>query len=342
MNVLYAGSQDSKEWDRYVNAHPDGRVFQAFAWRRVVQSTYGHKPIYLMVKQGSEICGVLPLFLINSRLFGRVLATCPYASTGAICSDDEESSGELIQKAIQLAREMKVNYLELKSFHQTKCSELQSHTDYYDYYLPLDEPEILWRTRFKGKVKNKIRQAEKFGMTYDKGHYLLDAFYQIMTVSMRRLGTPVHSKSFYQNILNCFGAQANILAVRYNGIPVSSILLLRYRQDITALISCSLSEYHHLHPNNYLYWKLFNDSYLSGAIRYDFGRSLLGSGPAKFKESWGAESKPLYYEYFLNRKAEIPRMHQGNSRYLLARRLWSNLPLGFTKLVGPHLIRNIP
>lgn len=342
MEISLAENADLKEWDDYIHAHSEGCVFQTSAWRHVVESTYGHRPFYLMAKRGSEICGVLPLFLIKSRLFGRVLATCPYASSGAICADSEEANHELVDKAIQLAREHEVSYLELKSRGMTQHTGLQQNTDYVNYYLPLGEPEILWRSRLKSRTRETVRQAEKFGLTKEQGHHLLDAFYQIMAVSMRRLGSPFHSKSLYHNILINFGSCADILVVKYKNIPISTVLFMRYRQEVVPLCQGSLDDYFHMRPNNFLYWEMFKDACLSGATSLDFGRSLAGSGPAKFKESWGAEAKPLYYEYFLNRQNEIPRMHQENPRYKLPRLVWKHVPLSLTTWLGPYLIKNIP
>jgi len=342
MKILLAENGDLKEWDEYIYSHPEGCVFQTSAWRRVIESTYGHRPFYIMAKQGSEIRGVLPVFLLNGHLFGRVMATSPYASSGAICADDDEAAHALVEKAIQLAREHEVSYLELKSSNLTKCTELQHHTDYLNYYMPIEEPQIMWRSRLKKKTRESVRRSERYGLILEKGHHLLDAFYQVMVVSMRRLGTPVHSKSLYQNILASFGPNANIFAVKYKGIPVSLSLVLFYRKEFVALIRGSLDEYYHLRPNNFLYWELFKDAYSSGATSFDLGRSLAGSGPAIFKESWGAEAKPLYYEYFLNRQKTIPRINQENPRYQLPRLVWKRMPLSLTKLLGPHLIKNIP
>lgn len=342
MKIVLAEDTNSKEWDDYLNAHADSCVFQTFAWRKVVTSTYGHQPFYLMAKQGSQVCGVLPLFLMKSRLFGRVLATSPYASSGAICADSKEVAHGLVERAIQLAREHEISYVELKNHSTTEHDGLQHHTDYMNYYVPLDKPEIMWRSRLKKSTREAVRQSERFGLIKEQGHHLLDIFYQIMAASMHRLGTPIHSKPFYHNILISFGSCANIFVVKYNDIPISTVLWIRYRQGVVPLYNGSLDDYFHLRPNNCLYWEAFKDAYLSGATTFDFGRSLADSGQARFKESWGAEAKPLYYEYFLNRRRTIPRIHQGNPRYQLPRLLWKYLPLGFTQWLGPHLIKNIP
>ena len=342
ITVSFAGQGDSECWDDYVNTHPDGCVFQTYAWRRAVESTYGLRPYYLMAKRGEKVCGVLPLFLVGGRLFGRVLATCPYASSGSVLSDGAVEARSLVEPAIDLARRLNVDYLELKSRSITECEGLERHTDYLNYDLPLGDPETVWKSRLKKETRTSVRRSEKSGLVLEQGHHLLDAFYEMMTLNMRRLGTPVHSKEFYQNLLRCFGQQADIWAVTHQGLPISAVLFLRYRQEIAGLARCSRDEYFHLRPNSFLYWEMFRQACHAGVGRYDFGRSLKGSGAAKFKETWGAEAKPLYYEYFLNKRNRIPGAQLENPRYQLVSAVWRRLPLSFTRLLGPHLIKDIP
>ena len=202
INVSILKSGDQKEWDRYIDNHPEGCVFQTSEWRDVVYLTYGHQPFYLVAKRDGEICGVLPLFLVDSRLFGRVLATSLYASSGAVCADDEESSRALVRRAIELSRELNVRYMELKSSKISAVEDLKRHTDYVNYYVHLQEPDIMWNTQLGRNARNKVRQSGKFGLSLERGHGLLDVFYEVLAINMRRLGTPVHSKLLYHNILN--------------------------------------------------------------------------------------------------------------------------------------------
>lgn len=341
IKVFLVEDRDLKRWDDYVNAHSEGCVFQTSAWRKVVSSTYHHQPFYFAAKRGTEISGVLPLFLIKSYLFGSILATSPYASFGAICADGADETRSLVGKAIQLARELRVNYLELKSTCITECVELQRHTDYITYKLALDHPDRLWTKQLKASARRAVRKAQTFHLTCEQGHHLLGAFYEIMAINMRRLGTPLHSKAFYRCILSSFGSSASILVAKYQAMPVSALLLLRHQQEVTVVSAASLPEYWHMRPNNFVYWEAIKDGYSCGAS-FDFGRSLVESGPAGFKEIWGAEAKPLYYEYFLGRQKTIPRIHQGNPRYRLATSVWKYVPIGLTKLIGPHLIKNVP
>ena len=115
LNVSLAGQRDTKAWDDYVGGHPDSFYCLTTAWRDVVEAVYGHRSYYLMAREGTALRGVLPLFLVKSRLFGRVLASGPFASAGAVCADDDAAGNALVERAIKVAREQRVGYLELKS-----------------------------------------------------------------------------------------------------------------------------------------------------------------------------------------------------------------------------------
>jgi len=342
VRVLFAEAGDSEEWDSYIEAHPAGCVYQTSAWRRVVEATYAHQAFYLMARRGDQLCGVLPLFLIQSRLFGRALVSCPFASAGAICADGADDAHILVEHAIGLAQEHRVDYLELKSLEPTGSTRLQHHTDFVNYRLPLDELDNVWRSRLSKSTRRAVRNAEKAGLTVERGPQLLDSLYHIVAVNMRRMGTPVHSRSFYGNILEFFGSQAKLLAVKNEDVAIAAGLLLSFRDEVVAMAGGALPEHLSLGPMRLLDWESIKDAHEAGATSFDFGRSPAGSPPTKYKESWGAEAEPLYYEYYLNRQDSIPRVHELKPSYQLAQRIWKRMPLGFTQLLGPHLMKSVP
>ncbi|RLI52897.1 MAG: peptidoglycan bridge formation protein FemAB, partial [Candidatus Thorarchaeota archaeon] len=47
--------------------------------------TYKHKPVYLVAKEGGEIRGILPMFLMRSVIFGKKLVSVPSAPYGGVC-----------------------------------------------------------------------------------------------------------------------------------------------------------------------------------------------------------------------------------------------------------------
>jgi serine/alanine adding enzyme len=341
IRVSLAEKRDAEIWDDYLAARSDSFFCQTTAWREVVESAYGHRPFYVMAWEGANLRGVLPLFLMESRLFGRVLASSPFASAGGICAESDAAEESLVERAITIAREQQVASLELKNVHESPCKGLARYNEYLNYELALDSLNPAWQKKTSA-AHRMVRQAERFGLSTDEGHHLLPEFYEIMAANMRRLGTPMHSRLFYEKVLKSFANRASIFLVRQTKKAIAGALVLRHAGRNSVLHAGSLPEFLRLRPNNRLYWQIIQRSVASHAATLDMGRSLAGSGTAQFKESWGAVGQPLHYEYFLNGRKTLPQINQVNPRFAAARWMWRRLPLPLTKWLGPALIRSIP
>ena len=55
----------------------------------MVARTYKHRPVYLVAKEGGEIKGILPMFLMRSMIFGKKLVSVPFAPYGDVCAGNE-------------------------------------------------------------------------------------------------------------------------------------------------------------------------------------------------------------------------------------------------------------
>ena len=111
---------DEKAWDEYVLKSNYSSFYHQIGWKRVVEKTYGYKPIYLLVKEGDEIRGVLPMFLIKSRFFGKKLVSVPFGPYGGVCSDNILATEMLIKEAKRIVDRENLDYLELRNF--VKCN----------------------------------------------------------------------------------------------------------------------------------------------------------------------------------------------------------------------------
>ena len=63
--------EDEEAWDAYFYGSNSSTFYHQIGWRNVMEKAYKHKPIYLIAKEKGEIKGVLPLFLMRSRIFGK-------------------------------------------------------------------------------------------------------------------------------------------------------------------------------------------------------------------------------------------------------------------------------
>jgi serine/alanine adding enzyme len=340
--VAASHTVDQFAWDKFLSRIPHSCVFDTAAWQNAVCDTYKQRLFWLTVQDQAGMRGVLPLALVGNIPFHRVLATGAFASYGNVCADEASVERALIDHAIDLTIAEGASYLELKSTLPLGHQKLLSRADYQTYKLELGEPRHMWDEILTGKARTAVRKAESAKLKCRHGHHVFEPFYQIMTENMRRLGTPVHSKMFYQNIVTNFGQDAEILVCYYEQVPIATLLNLRYKQVVINLCAASRSNYWRFRPNEFIYWEAMKRAYSSGAKQFDFGRSLKESGPAAFKKSMGGKPENLHYQYFLNLAKEIPQVDQRNRWLHVLTKTWSHLPLPMTRLLGPSLIRNIP
>ena len=105
---------DRAAWASFVQACPDATFFHRIEWRDIIEHVFGHRTHYLLAKRGGEIVGVLPLAQVKSLLFGHSLVSLPFAVYGGAAVTDENARGLLHTAAAELARQLRVDHLELR------------------------------------------------------------------------------------------------------------------------------------------------------------------------------------------------------------------------------------
>src|SRR5207249_125136 len=97
-----------------------GSPFHLMAWQQMIRDTFGHRPVHLIARtETGSLAGVLPLFLIRSRIFGRLLVSTPLAAYGGILADSAAVSQQLFDRAAEIAKDLRVQFLELRNFRNT-------------------------------------------------------------------------------------------------------------------------------------------------------------------------------------------------------------------------------
>ena len=107
-------------WDAYVLAAPKATFFHRAGWQRVLRTAFGHGTYFLKAERDGRLVGVLPLGHVKSLLFGNSLTSLPFASYGGVVADSEEAAERLEREAIDLARQLGVEYLELRQVQARK------------------------------------------------------------------------------------------------------------------------------------------------------------------------------------------------------------------------------
>ena len=340
MNVVLLTSDRESDWQHFVEASNQASLAHALGWRNVVEKTYHHVPFYLMATDGPEIAGILPLFLIRSPFFGRLLATAPYLSYGGRLADDQKAAQALVQAAQEVAKEQGAKYVEIRGLQQVGHG-LDLKNKYCTLVLPLTFPaETLW-AQFEARARKAIRKALRFGLSVVRGHHLVGRFAEVLSRHMRDLGTPFHRGIFYRNIVAELPDQVEILMVQQNGEDLGGLLLTTSKDTISPVYGGVLTRYRGVSAMSLLIWETIRYGCEKGFARVDFGRSRWGSGTFLFKRQWAARPVPLFYEYYLSHGVKMPDVDPTNPRYRLVVSAWKHLPVCLAKAIGPLIIRDI-
>jgi len=340
ISIVYCDGSREKDWNAYVEASPGATLGHHLAWKRVVEETYGHRPFYLMAYRGDRVVGVLPLFLIRSIFFGKYLVTSPFLTFGGMLSDHDEAASMLVAKAVEVAQEQNVNYIEVRN---DRIYRQFSHSKNVYYTLVLDlspGEETVWKSKLKPTARRNVRRALGAGLEVVEGQEQIGEFVRVNARNMHRLGTPAHDERFFRNIIRFF-PQACLLMVRYRQEYVGGTLLVPFKDIVLMPWVGSLEQYFELRPNNLVYWAAIQWSIRKGFRIFDFGRSKWDSGTFRFKEQYGAEPVPLFYQYHLNKASKIPNVDPDAARYRFLVTLWRRLPAPGANLIGPVILKGI-
>ena len=349
--------EDSR-WDAFVSRHPLGTFYHLTGWSRAVRETFRHTPHHLVVEQGRRWLGVLPLFLTKSPFLGKNLVSVPYAVYGGVLADHEVAQQALLDHAAKMAKELGVNYVELRHL-EARPGDRQRSPLYVTFrcQLPEDPDQVMARIPKKARAEvrcarlpkapavteGKNPRRESFGIVVTADG-TIDELFTLFVDNKRRLGSPSLPKRWFQAIQDEFGKAVVIhRAVDPSGRTLAAVMSFLFKDTVYAYYSGSLTGINDTGVNNLIYCEIMEWAVRQGYARFDFGRSRAESGPAKFKHNMGFEAEPLHYEYMLiGPGATLPAFHPSNPRLALPRRLWSKLPMFLANRLGARLSRYLP
>jgi len=314
------------------------------AWLAILRDGLGHVPMMLeATRPGGETCGMLPLSFIRSTLFGRYLVSLPYLNSGGVVAEDAIVADELIDSAVDLAREMDVKHLELR--HEAPVEHAmfngnRANKVHMRLQLP-DFPGPLW-TGLNAKVRNQVRKGEKSGLeVVFGGKELIGEFYSVFSTNMRDLGTPVYSPALFQAMRHHLGDAVDFCVVRKDGMPIAASVSI-HGAGITEVPSASsLREFNNLNANMLMYWNLLDRAIQRGQRAFDFGRSTIDGPTYRFKKQWGAEPESAVWQFHY-RQGTGSDVRPDNPGYGRMIRMWQKLPVRLTRVIGPRIVRGIP
>jgi FemAB-related protein (PEP-CTERM system-associated) len=337
--VRELGVADCERWDRFLAGCGEATFFHLCGWRRVLEAAFGQRGHFLYAEEGGVIRGVLPLARQRSRLFGDALISTPFCVYGGVAGQDDRARAALEQAAVELARRLGVDYLEFRNTAPRRADWIrQDH--FCTFGRPIEpDPEknlLAIPRKQRAEVRKGIRRGLTIAVEDDPTHC-----YDLYAASVHRLGSPVYARRYFGDLKAVFGDACEFLVVLAGGRAVAGLVNFYFRDLVLPYYAGSAAAGRDGEVHPFMYWSLMNHAAARGARRFDFGRSMRGTGAFAFKQNFGFEPVPLHYEYHLVRGRAVPELNPLNPRVRLLTGVWRRLPAWFVNAVGPWAARRL-
>ncbi|MBI5962040.1 MAG: peptidoglycan bridge formation glycyltransferase FemA/FemB family protein [Chloroflexi bacterium] len=315
------------------------------SWMKVTNDIYGYEIYRYEVTDDSQPLAAVSLVEVKHPVFGHYLVTSPFASYGGFVYATESARDLLLEEVRQLAEELKVEYAAIRfdEGESTPPDNWIQQPSYYTYLVDLTPgPETVLKT-FSSDHRNHVRKSMKKRFSIRFGHLdLLDDIYEALARSMHELGSPYHTKTYLQKMMEYLGDTLEF-AVLYDpqGNIAGGGVFIFQGDTMFNLHANILRDVRSNYAGEFLYWSVIEHGIQKGMKTFDLGRSLVGSGNEVFKMKWQPRKKLLAYWHWLAPGHELPSLNQKNPKFQLAIAVWKRLPAFIVRPLGPHLVRGL-
>jgi len=206
------------------------------------------------------------------------------------------------------------------------------YTDKVTTILPLSEDEETQFQQLKPNVRRKIRKCAGNGVAViEGGKELLAGFYEVYAKNMHRLGSPALPERWFANLLDQYRyGEASVWCAFYENRLIGAAFLLENEHFYEACWFATLNQYNKLYTSYGLYWEMIRHAVHRKGLFFSFGRSSYGSSVHVYKQHWGGEDIPLYWNY------SHPQ-HKNIRNFTLLNKIWRLLPYEVVKVIGPRI-----
>jgi CelD/BcsL family acetyltransferase involved in cellulose biosynthesis len=348
LRVRAARPEDAESWDRFVDAHPEGRYCHLWGYKRALERAYGYRCVYLNFQEGENLIGVFPSIKVK-RHRGWLISQ-PFNEYGGPLIHDlsPDQHRDLTRHLVQAAQEEDCNAIEVRG--GIGCEQIAKDAGWvkqplHSYaLLNLGDSDQIWRRSLTNEARKGVNKARKSGLTAEirKGAAAVqDPFYDLYLVSMKRLGVPPHSFRFFAEFARGIGERLVAAWVLREAQPVAILLGATTGRRVHIFVIASAPEAWPMRPSDLAHWELIHWACREGFQVFDFG-SARYAGQIQFKKKWGVTLHD--YSFYLigppgamgKLKSETVRTSSRSMEAMATLWRWA-VPLPLTRILGPPI-----
>ncbi|MGD9200472.1 MAG: hypothetical protein PVI26_02825 [Chitinispirillia bacterium] len=328
-------------WEKYLKTNPFSISWQGFDWKDILRKHYKFKFFPIAAFDNLKICGILPLYLIETTNGKRMLISVPYAAAGGIIADNDEIRSILLEKAIDLYKHHNAQKLVLKQYKFKLPGELGVEQSYYSCELPLEKNlDILWNSISEDNRK-KIQETEQFNIFLDYPSKNIDLFYSLLLRFHHKSGIPCVNKRWIKNLVQ--SGNYKIALMYSNHKPVAGTMVNEFKNAISFPFSCLVkhNSFYMLYMYR-LYWDLITHYAGLNFTHFHSGRIPLSNETYQYRLGWGGKKNRYYYQYYPNTNNFSDINQIFNKKRKVFENIWKMTPQPITSVIGPYIVKRFP
>ncbi len=273
-----------KDWSAFVEAHPNGNIFQTPEMYDVYLRTENTEPILTIVFDKNETVQGILLAIIQKEYKG-ILGNISSRSIiigGPLVKDNNPEILEYILKSYNDKIKEKVVFSQFRNLWDwDKLKPIFNKIGYeYDAHLDIlidikPKENDLWK-KINSKARNKIRKAIKSDVTFEvmkPTDALVEKAYKIFQDIYKKAKIPLASKSLFENSCKVLSEKNMIkyfCAIK-DGQIIGVRIGLLYKNLIYDWYAGSLQDYYKYNPNDFLPYNTLVWGHNNGFETFDFG-----------------------------------------------------------------------
>lgn len=353
MKVEIVSEKEEQAWDKMVEEHPFGSVFQTSFFKKVIAETFPQtKPYYLaLVDQKGNMRGGMPIFLVRSWLTGTRLVSLPFVYYSDPLVQSTEEFALLFDKILDLYSAEKASYLEIKVRNSTgllkRFEKLKPVFYHKTYWIDLTHGlDYVWQRLHKTAVQQRIQRSEREGIVVRSATSERDvlSFYTMLVKTRKRLGVPPQNYGFFRRIWQYLKPvrMADFLLAEMNGQAIGGTNIFAFKDTLYVGYIASKQEYWPLGVDQALFWKALQIAVRNSFRVYDIGKtSPFAQGLITYKKRWGAQELETPCFYYPRLKGVPSLNNERKLSYRIMTLMWQRLPDPVLRMAGRFAYRHL-
>ena len=295
--------EDLEKWDEFVK---DNKltIFHTIGWKKIIEESFGFKPLYYVIKSENDIVGVAPAFFVNN-FSKKAIVSMPFFEYGGIFVKEgfEDAYNDIFDRYKEFVDKQEVDFVKIRSLpFDVDYGDIgfNKQLESYDFYLDIKGKSFdeVWSMFTKDSgVRTEYNRSINNGVSV-KTEKNAQIIYDFVVKKDAKLGSPSFGKRFYLNLEKYLGDKVHYVTSYLEEKSIASMVSLKFGDELLLHQMGSDKKYFKQSSTDILFVEQIKFAVENGLKKVDFGRSKPDSRHSFFKKKYQCEKRDIYAYYY--------------------------------------------